>query len=107
MYFSNKTLGEIAAFLQLFVFKGQGLGSKVLDFLEQLAPIQVVGLVSCRTDVEPMYLKRGYKIVRRDRITDHVSKEHLTRSDVDFCIMVKNTSNLTIPKTIGMSNELE
>ena len=91
----------------MFVFKGQGLGSKVLDFLEQLAPIQVVGLVSCRTDVEPMYLKRGYKLVRRDLITDHVSKEHLTRSDVDFCIMVKNTSNLTIPKTIGMSNELE
>ena len=93
--------------MQSFVFKGQGLGSKVLDFLEQLAPIQVIGLVSCRTDVEPMYLKRGYKIERRDLITDHVSKEHLTRLDVDFCIMVKNISNLTFPKTIGISKELE
>ena len=63
--------------------------------------------MSCRTDVEPMYLKRGYKIERRDLITDHVSKEHLTRLDVDFCIMVKNTSNLTFPKTIGISKELE
>ena len=40
-------------------------------------------------------------------ITDHAFKEHLTRSDVDFCIMVKNTSNKTFSKTIGMSKELE
>ena len=63
--------------------------------------------MSCRTDVEPMYLKRGYKIERRDLITDHVSKENLTRPDVDFCIIVKNISNLTFPKTIGMSKDLE
>ena len=63
--------------------------------------------MSCRTDVEPMYLKRGYKIERRDLITDHVSKENLTRPDVDFCIIVKNISNLNFPKTIGMSKDLE
>ena len=40
-------------------------------------------------------------------ITDHAFKEHLTRSDVDFCIMVKNTSNKTFSKTIGISKELE
>jgi len=89
-------------------YQGQGLGSKVLDFLEQLAPIQVVGLVSCRTDIEPMYLKRGYKLERRDPITDHVSKEQLTRSeDVVFCVMVRNNSKLSLPKTIGMSESLE
>ena len=63
--------------------------------------------MSCRTDVEPMYLKRGYRIERRDPITDHISKEHLTRSDVDFCVMVKNTSKLTLPKAIGKSEDLE
>ena len=75
--------------------------------MEQLAPIQVVGVVSCRTDVEPMYSKRGYKLERRDPITDHISKEHLTRSDIDFCIMVKNTSKLTLPKKVGKSENLE
>ena len=78
----------------------------MLDFLEQLAPIQLVGLVSCRKDVEPMYLKRRYKIERRDPITDHVSKEHLTREDVDFCVMVRNTSKLDLPQTYGYG-ELE
>ena len=63
--------------------------------------------MSCRTDVEPMYLKRGYRIERRDPITDHISKEHLTRSDVDFCVMVKNISKLTLPKAIGKSKDLE
>ena len=63
--------------------------------------------MSCRTDVEPMYMKRGYRIERRDPITDHISKEHLTRSDVDFCVMVKNTSKLTLPKAIGKSEDLE
>ena len=75
--------------------------------MEQLAPIQVVGVVSCRADVDQRYLKRGYKIERSDMITDHILKEHLTRSYVDFCIMVKNTSYKTFPKTIGMSKELE
>ena len=55
-----------------------------------------------------MYLKRGYKLERRDPITDHVSKEHLTRSeDVVFCVMVRNNSKLSLPKTIGMSESLE
>ena len=79
----------------------------MLDFLEQLAPIQIVGLVSCRTDIEPMYLKRGYKIERRDPITDHISKEHLTRMDVDFCVMVRNTSKLDLPQPYGLSGDLE
>ena len=63
--------------------------------------------MSCRADIDKMYLKRGYKIERSDMMTDHVFKEHLTRSDVDFCIMVKNTSNKTFPKTIGMNEEHE
>ena len=91
----------------IFFFQGQGLGSKVLDFLEQLAPVQIIGLVSCRTDIEPMYLKRGYKVERRDLITAHISKEHLTRTDVDFCIMVRNTSKLPLPKKFGLSEDLE
>ena len=54
-----------------------------------------------------MYSKRGYKLERRDPITDHISKEHLTRSDIDFCVMVKNTSKLTLPPKIGKSENLE
>ena len=79
----------------------------MLDFLEQLAPIQIVGLISCRTDIETMYLKRGYTIERRDPITAHVSMKHLTRMDVDFCVMVRNTSNLPLPQTYGLSKNLE
>ena len=78
----------------------------MLDFLEQLAPIQLVGLVSCRKDVEPLYLKRGYKVERCDPITDHISKEHLTRMDVDYCIMIRNPFKLDLPKTYGYG-ELE
>ena len=100
--------GLLPKHISSFFLQGQGLGSKVLDFLEQLAPIQVVGLVSCRTDIEPMYVKRGYNLVRRDPITDHISKEHLTRTtDVDFCIMVKNTTKLPLPTSIGLSEDLE
>ena len=77
----------------------------MLDFLEQLAPIQIVGLVSCRTDIEPMYLKRGYKLERRDVITDHIPQEHLTRIDVDLCVMVKNTLKLDLPQTYGLSGD--
>ena len=85
------------------LFQGQGLGSKMLHFLEQLAPIQVVGLVCCRTDIEPMYLKRGYKIQRRAQITDHISSDHLTGIDVDFCTMVRNTSNRPLPKVLELN----
>ena len=78
----------------------------MLDFLEQLAPIQLVGSVSCRTDVEAMYVKRGYKTVRRDQITDHISKEHLARMDIDYGVMVRNPSNLPLPTSYGYG-ELE
>ena len=66
-----------------------------------------MGPVSWRTDIEPMYLKRGYKMERRHPITDHISKERLTRSDVDFYNMVRNTSSLSLPNTFGQSVELE
>ena len=69
----------------------------MLDFLEQLAPIQTVSMVSCRTDIEPMYLKRGYTIKRRDPITDHIPQDHLTRMDVEIWVMIRNTSKPNLP----------
>ena len=72
----------------------------MLDFAEGLAPIQQVGVVSCRTDVMPIYEKRGYVIVQQDPIVDHIPLKALTRTDIEYCIMIRNTSNLPIPSTL-------
>ena len=36
-------------------YQGKGYGTKLMDFAESLAPIQQVGVVSCRSDVMPIY----------------------------------------------------
>ena len=41
-------------------FQGKGYGSKIFDFAESLANITQIDCVSCRTDLFPFYVKRGY-----------------------------------------------
>ena len=45
-------------------FQGQGYGSKLMDTVENRSNAEkcTVGVVSCRTDVIPFFLKRGYKV---------------------------------------------
>ena len=107
-----------------------------MDFAESLAPIQQVGVVSCRSDVMPIYkgmihrfrnhisqikskisddywlkrstfisliksiVGRGYVFKREDPIVDHIPIARLTRTDLTYVIMVKNTKNLPIPQDI-------
>ena len=47
------------------ILQGKGYGSQILDFAESLASIAQLEVVSCRSDLFPYYMKRGYKEVRR------------------------------------------
>ena len=64
-------------------------------YLEEHADNHIMGLLFRRTEIEPMHLKRGYKMERCDPITVHITKENLTRSYVVFCIMPTTTSKLS------------
>ena len=50
--------------------QGCGVGGVLLGFAESLHRVTEVGVVSCRTDILPMYEKRGYKEVRVNRLED-------------------------------------
>ena len=69
----------------------------MMDFVERFAPIQQVGVVSCRTDLMPIYQGRGYVVVRKDPIIEHVP--YLSRTDLEYVIMIKNKYGLPIPQT--------
>ena len=45
-------------------FQGQGYGSRLMDTVENRSNAEkcTVGVVSCREDVIPFFLKRGYKV---------------------------------------------
>ena len=78
-------------------YQGKGYGTQIMNFIESLAPIQQVGVVSCRTDLMPIYQGRGYVIMKKDPIIEHVP--YLTRTDLEYIIMVKNKSGLPIRRT--------
>ena len=67
--------------------QGKGIGKLLLDFAESLAEISEIEVVSCRSDLFPMYHKRGYRTIRRIPITDLLEPEQLTRLDLEFVIM--------------------
>lgn len=48
-------------------YQGQGYGSKLMDTVENRSNAEkcTVGVVSCRTDVIPFFLKRGYKVLQQ------------------------------------------
>lgn len=70
--------------------QGHGIGKLLLDFAESLTEISEIEVVSCRTDVIPMYERRGYKPVDRVPITSILPLDHLTRLDLDFIIYQKH-----------------
>ena len=45
--------------------------------------------VSCRTDVLPIYLKRGYKEVARYPVETFIKEKRLTRPNLDMIILIK------------------
>ena len=56
-------------------FQGYGIGRALMDFAESKHRATEVGVVSCRTDLLPMYLKRGYKEMRVNRLEDEDTEE--------------------------------
>ena len=63
----------------------------MLNFAEGFAPISQVEVVSCRTDLIPIYEKRGYVEVGRRPLEEYIPEEHLTRRGLQMVIMQKNT----------------
>ena len=71
-------------------FQGRGIGKRLLDFAETFAVTTEVEVVSCRSDLFPMYERRGYKVVANEPITKFIPESHLTRLDLEFVIMHKS-----------------
>ena len=69
----------------------------MMDFVEGLAPIQQVGIVSCRTGLMPMYEKRGDNVAKKDPIIEHIPLKTLSRTNLEYIIMVKNKYEIPIP----------
>ena len=63
----------------------------MLDFAEGFAETSEIEVVSCRSDLFPMYERRGYKAVGKVPISTYLSESQLTRLDLDFIIMHKLT----------------
>ena len=63
----------------------------MLNFAEGFAPVSQVEVVSCRSDLFPIYKKRGYLEVGRRPLEEYVSEEHLTRRDLQMVIMQRTT----------------
>ena len=61
---SHNGVTELGPLAVLPDFQGQGIGAKLMDTVEQRGRNDkcTVGIVSCRTDVIPFFLKRGYKV---------------------------------------------
>ena len=71
-------------------FQGQGLGSRLLSFAENLAPVSQVDVVSCRSDLFPMYARRGYVEKERFPVEKYVPERSLTRKGLQMVVMRKN-----------------
>ena len=61
-------------------FQGQGYGSRLMDTVENRSNAEkcTVGVVSCREDVIPFFLKRGYKV-----------GHFLEGYDIRFCLLCR------------------
>ena len=73
------------------LFQGKKYGSRLLDFAESLAGIAQIQVVSCRTDLFPLYAKRGYTEVSRTPANEYIPQKTLTRSGLQMIIMQKTT----------------
>merc|ERR1712037_365564 len=66
--------------------QGQGLGSRLLSFAEGLAPVSQVDVVSCRSDLFPMYERRGYVEKERYPVEKNIPERSLTRKGLQFVL---------------------
>ena len=69
--------------------QGRKYGSRILAFAESMAKIAEIEVVSCRSDLFPIYAKRGYREVRRHPATDYIPLESLTRPTLEMVVMQK------------------
>ena len=72
------------------LLQGQGLGSRLLSFAEDLAPVSQIEVVSCRSDLFPMYERRGYVEKQRFPLEKYVPESSLTRKGLQMVVMRKN-----------------
>ena len=72
--------------------QGNGIGKFLLEFAERFAPVAIVQVVSCRTDVLPFYRNNGYVEVYRHDITNIIPKNELTRTDIETVVLEKLTN---------------
>ena len=75
-----------------YLFQGQGLGSKLFDFGESLAPISMVDVLSICDNLFPFYEKRGYVVTSRDPVDKHIPAHLLTRTDLEMVTLTKTKS---------------
>ena len=60
-----------------------------MAFAESLAPLSRIGVVSCRSDLFPLYKKRGYTEVRRYPLEQDIPEKYMTRTGLEMVIMTK------------------
>ena len=75
--------------------QGKGICSKLLSFAETLAPIVEIDVVSCRTDLFPLYERLGFKEVQTFPAEDHIPVDRLTRSGLTMVVMNKKSKLCT------------
>ena len=61
----------------------------MLSTVEDFAPIQKIGVVSCQDNLIKMYHRQGYKIVGKEPI-DAKNVPNISRSDIEFVLMTKD-----------------
>ena len=61
----------------------------MLSIVEDFAPIQKVGVVSCQDNLIKMYQRKGYRIVEKE-IIDAKNVPNISRNDIQFVLMIKN-----------------
>ena len=69
--------------------QGKGYGRELLEALESLAKHPQLSVVSCRTDVLAIYLKRGYVITKSEPVANIIPRNRLTRTDLEMHQMKK------------------
>ena len=74
--------------------QGKGYGRELLEALESLAKHPQLSVVSCRTDVLAIYLKRGYVITKSEPVANIIPRNRLTRTDLEMHQMKKANNSL-------------
>lgn len=95
---SHNGVTEIGPLAVLPDYQGQGIGAKLMDAVEHRGRNDkcTVGIVSCRTDVIPFFIKRGYKLMVTKSVEemgklypDDLGEKVITRTDIEFVILMK------------------